>query len=55
MAEIAAYLGVTPGYVRRVVAEQRIAPTGRQGRAYLYRLGDVTRHTGSHDRLCAPA
>lgn len=48
--EIAAFLGVTPGYVRRVIAERRITAAGRRGRAHLYWVDDVTRHTGVHDR-----
>lgn len=49
--EIAAYLGVSAGFVRRVIAEQRIEPVGRKGRAHLYRVSDIIRHTGARDRL----
>lgn len=49
--EIAAYLGVTPGYIRQVIAAWGIQPVGRFGRARLYRVTDIMRHTGHADRL----
>lgn len=51
VAEIAAYLGVTPGYIRQIVATYRIQRVGRYGRAHLYRVADIMRHTGHADRL----
>lgn len=52
---IAAYLGVTPGYVRQLIAKHKIAPAGRIGRAHLYWVVDITRHTGHGDRLAQRA
>lgn len=49
--EIAAYLGVTPGYIRQVIAAHHIRRAGRNGRANLYRVTDIMRHTGHTDRL----
>ena len=51
VVEIAAYLGVTPGYIRQIVALFDIRPAGRHGRASLYWVTDITRHTGHADRL----
>ena len=54
-AEIAAWLGVSAGYVRRIIAEHGVEPIGKRGRMHLYRLDDVTRHAGFHDRLAITA
>jgi hypothetical protein len=51
ISDIAAYLGVTPGYIRQIVAIYAIHPAGRYGRAHLYWVADITRHTGHSDRL----
>lgn len=51
VVEIAAYIGVTPGYVRQVIAVHHIRRVGRHGRANLYRVSDIMRHTGHTDRL----
>lgn len=54
-AEIAAYLGVTPGYVRKVVATKGIQAAGKRGQAHLFDIDDILRHTGVHDRVCVTA
>lgn len=55
VVELAAYLGVTPGYIRQIVAVYAIQPAGRHGRAHLYWVTDITRHTGHADRLAQRA
>lgn len=52
-AELAAFLGVTAAAVRQVVKRKDIAPVGKIGRAHLYDVDEVTRHTGTHDRRSA--
>lgn len=54
-AEIAAYLGVTSGRVRQVIAEHGIQSAGRRGRAWLYDIDAVVRHTGASDRVAQAA
>lgn len=53
--EIAAFLGVTPGYVRRLIAEKGIVAIGKRGRAHLFDINDILRHTGVRDRVCVSA
>jgi hypothetical protein len=54
-AEIAAWLGVSAGRVRQVVAKHSIKANGKRGRMHTYRLDDITRHTGHSDRLANAA
>jgi hypothetical protein len=54
-AEIAAYLGVTPGRVRQLIVQHCVAATGRRGRASLYAVDDIVRHTGARDRVAQAA
>lgn len=54
-AEIAVAIGVSYGFIRRVVAENQIRPVGKRGRMHLYDAEEVTRHTGRHDRLAKTA
>jgi DNA-binding transcriptional MerR regulator len=51
VAELAAYLGITPSAVRHIVRRHRIQPRGQRWKAKLYDPHDVLRHTGRHDRL----
>jgi hypothetical protein len=51
VAELAAYLGVTPSAVRHVVRRHGIQPVGARWKAKLYDVQEVLRHTGHHDRL----
>lgn len=51
VAELAAYLGVTPARIRQVVAEHGIRPKGHRWKANLYDAWEVIRHAGPHDRL----
>lgn len=52
-AEIAAFLGVTPGRVRQIVSKHAIPRRGRRGRAPTYDVREVVRHTGVTDRLAS--
>lgn len=51
VAEIAAYLGVTPSAIRHVVRRHGIRPVGHSWKAKLYAPAEVLRHTGHRDRL----
>jgi hypothetical protein len=51
VAELAAYLGVTPSAVRQVVRRHGIQARGQRWKAKLYDPHDVLRHTGRRDRL----
>jgi excisionase family DNA binding protein len=55
VAELAAYLGLSPSRIRHIVADHGIRSPGRKGKAKVYRPGDVLRHTGRHDRLAKTA
>lgn len=55
VAQIAAWLGLTPGYVRRYINDHPdIHPTGQHWKAKLYNGQQVARHLGSHDRRQPP-
>lgn len=49
-AEIAAFLGITAAGVRQIVKRNEIRHRGKIGRAKLYDVRDVVRHSGAHDR-----
>lgn len=50
VVDIAAFLGVTPGRVRQVIADHNIQPTGMRWKAKLYDPREVFRHAGAHHR-----
>lgn len=50
VAEIAAFLGMSPSGVRQVVRRHRIRSNGRHGRALTYSPAEVLLHAGAHDR-----
>lgn len=50
VADLAAYLGVTPARIRQVIAKHGIAPTGQRWKAKLYDPREVLRHAGAHHR-----
>lgn len=50
VVDIAAYLGVTPAYVRQVVIRYEIQPTGTRWKAKLYDPREIFRHIGAHHR-----
>jgi chromosome segregation and condensation protein ScpB len=53
-AEIGVFLGVTSAAVRQVVKRKEIQSVGKDGRAHLYDVDEVLRHTGVHDRRVLP-
>jgi hypothetical protein len=50
VAELAAYLGVTPSAVRHVIARHHIPAAGKRGRAKTYNPLRILAVTGRHDR-----
>jgi len=52
VAEIAAFLGLSPSRVRHIIAAHRIAPRGARWKAKMYDPVEVVRHAGVHDRAC---
>lgn len=59
IAELAAFLGMTPSGLRNVISRKQIAAVGKRGKAKVYDPRDVIRHAGPHDRrsagVCAEA
>lgn len=51
VAEIAAFLNVTPARVRQIIAEHKIEATGQEHKAKLYDGREVIGHAGSRDRI----
>lgn len=47
---IAAYLGLSEGRVRAIIAEHGIQPVGEMWKAKMYDPQEVIRHAGGHDR-----
>ena len=52
-AELAAFLGITTSGLRNVIQRKAIQPVGKRGKAHLYDVAEVLRHTGAHDRRSA--
>ena len=50
VAELAAFLGLTPSGLRNIISRKHIAAVGKRGKANLYDPAEVLRHAGSHDR-----
>lgn len=54
VAELAAFLGITPSGLRNVICRKRIRRRGTGHRkAALYDAREVLRHTGGQDRLAS--
>ena len=53
VAELAAFLGMTPSGLRNVISRKQITAVGKRGKANLYRPSDVLRHAGARDRRLA--
>ena len=51
VAELAAYLGITPSGVRQVIRRHGVPARGQRWKAKLYDPHDVLQHSGRHDRL----
>lgn len=51
MQELAAWLGLQPAYVRRVINTLGMVPTGYHWKAKLYDAQEIVGHLGSQDRL----
>lgn len=54
-AELAVFLGITAGSVRRIVNQHQVQPIATRWKAKLYDPADVLRHAGTHDRRQACA
>lgn len=50
VAEIAAFINVTPARVRQIISEHGIKETGTEWKAKLYDARTVLRHAGARDR-----
>ena len=50
VAELAAFLGVTPATVRKMAERHQIEPVGKDGRANLYDARPFVLKVGPHDR-----
>lgn len=50
VVDIAAYLGLTPGRVRQIVAKHGIKPTGQWWKAKLYDPHEIAEHAGWEHR-----
>lgn len=52
-AEIAVFLGVSSSAVRQIVRRNGIEQASQRGRAKLYWMHEVVRHSGTHDRAAS--
>lgn len=50
VAELAAFLGLTPSGLRNIISRKQIAPVGKRGKANVYDPAEVLRHAGVRDR-----
>lgn len=50
VAELAAFLGLTPSGLRNIISRKQIQPVGKRGKANVYDPAEVLRHAGVHDR-----